>query len=126
MPQIDFEARRAWFVEHLARLIRAGAVTICAADGPGTLLGFITIAPATGEVDQLCVAPSAQGRGVAQALMARARDLSPSGLSLSVNQDNPRALRFYERQGFVRTGEGVNARSGLPTYALRWTPIPQP
>ncbi len=42
----------------------------------------------------------------------------PTGLELHVNLDNPRAVRFYEREGFVQIGEGVSPRSGLPILSL--------
>jgi putative acetyltransferase len=82
--------------------------------------GFLTLDPASGEIDQLAVAPAHWGSGVADALLAQARALSPQGLSLTVNEANPRAIRFYERQGFCRTGTGVNPASGLPVIRMRW------
>jgi putative acetyltransferase len=39
---------------------------------------------------------------------------------VDVNQDNPRAVRFYEREGFRRLHEGVNPNSGLRTWRLEW------
>ena len=44
----------------------------------------------------------------------------PAGLELHVNLDNPRAIRFYEREGFVKIGEGVSERSGLTILHYRW------
>ena len=38
--------------------------------------------------------------------------------------DNPRAVAFYARQGFVEVGRGANPRSGLPTLVLEWRPAP--
>ena len=68
------------------------------------------------------MAPDAWGSGLARALLDEARRISPAGLGLHVNQNNPRAVRFYEREGFVRVGEGLNPRSGLPIWEYRWTP----
>jgi putative acetyltransferase len=82
------------------------------------LLGFVTFDPATAYLDQLAVAPEAKGSGAASLLLNEARRLSPDGLTLDVNQDNPRALRFYEREGFEKIGEGTNPRSGLKTWRL--------
>ena len=53
-------------------------------------------------------------------LLDAAKRRAPGHLMLEVNQDNARALKFYERQGFVREGEGVNPRSGLKTWRYRW------
>lgn len=120
MPQIDFTLRRQWFYEHLLGLEAAGAITICCFDGSGRLVGFATFDPASAYLDQLCVAPEAKGRGAAAFLLNEARRLSPKELILDVNQDNARAIRFYEREGFEKVAEGVNARSGLKTWRLRW------
>ena len=76
--------------------------------------------PQRGYLDQLAVDPTYQGSGVADALMAAAKDLSPSRLELHVNRDNARALRFYLRHGFRTIATGFNSQSGLPTLLLQW------
>ena len=120
-PEINFDARRAWFVDHLAEIEAQGAKLVCALDQRG-MLGFVTIDPATGWLDQIAVHPSAFGGDCAKALLAEARRLSPARVKLDVNADNFRALRFYLREGFLKTGEGVNAMSGRKTFALEWRP----
>jgi putative acetyltransferase len=120
MPDIDFEARRPWFLDHLRALEADGAITICAFDGLNRLLGFVTFDPANAYLDQLAIAPEAKGTGAAKLLLDEARRVSPNGLVLDVNQDNARALAFYTREGFAKTAEGVNPRSGLKTWRLRW------
>ncbi|HEX3486566.1 MAG TPA: GNAT family N-acetyltransferase [Micropepsaceae bacterium] len=120
MPDIDFEARRPWFLDHLRALEADGAITICAFDGLNRLLGFVTFDPANAYLDQLAIAPEAKGTGAAKLLLNAARRISPNGLVLDVNQDNARALAFYAREGFTKTAEGVNPRSGLKTWRLRW------
>jgi GNAT superfamily N-acetyltransferase len=59
---------------------------------------------------------------LAEALLDEARRLSPAGLTLHVNQDNGRALRFYEKHGFVIQGGDVNPNSGRPVYKMSWRP----
>ena len=120
MPDIDFAARRPWFLDHLRALEADGAITICAFDGLDRLVGFVTVDPATAFLDQLAVAPEAKGTGAAKLLLDEARRLSPNRLVLDVNCDNARALAFYAREGFAKTAEGVNPRSGLKTWRLRW------
>jgi putative acetyltransferase len=122
MPEIDFSTRKTWFLEHLNALETAGAVTICAFDGSNRLLGFVNFDPAAGYLDQIAVAPDAKGSGAARLLLTEARRLSPGGVTLEVNQDNPRALRFYEREGFEKFAEAVNPISGLKTWQLRLPP----
>ena len=122
---IDFVARSDWFLRRLAELEAQGAVALCArAHSPPALTGFVIIDPKTGWLDQLCVHPDHFGTGVAQALLAAARRASPSAVRLDVNADNVRALRFYEREGFVRLGPGAPSRSGRATVVLEWLPRP--
>ena len=123
--EIDFGARSDWFLRRLAELEAQGAVALCArVDSPRALTGFVVIDPKSGWLDQLCVHPDHFGSGVAQALLAAARRASPSAVRLDVNADNIRALRFYEREGFVRLGPGVPSRSGRTTVVLEWLPSP--
>lgn len=68
------------------------------------------------------VAPEDWGSGVAKRLMNEAKRISPECILLEVNQGNARAIRFYERAGFERTGEGVNPFSGLPIWHYAWKP----
>ena len=117
-PQIDFAARLPWFESHLDACRAQGAVVTVAED-EGGLAGFSLFDGKTGVMDQLCVAPRAQGSGVARALMAALKAQAPR-IELTVNRDNARALRFYEREGFRVTGESVNPRSGLPILAMEW------
>ncbi len=119
MPEIDFAARRAWLDAHLDALSSAGA-RVLVAEVDGVPAGFVTVDAARGHLDQLAVHPAHQGSGVADRLMAIAKALSPTGLSLDVNDGNARALRFYARHGFATLSRGTNPRSGLPTRLLRW------
>jgi putative acetyltransferase len=123
MPAIDFEARRTWFVDHLSTMKARGDAIICAFDaGNGTLAGVVTCDD-SGYIDQLAVAPSYWGKGTAEALLAELKGRGRP-LRLEVNQDNPRAVSFYEKQGFARRAAGVNPTSGLKTWRYEWTPAP--
>ena len=117
-PAIAAAARRDWFDTYLRGLEADGAVTLVALDD--TPAGFINFHPVTGYVDQIAIAPARQGQGVATALLAAAKRACPQGLTLKVNQQNPRALRFYQREGFVISGEGVSAGSGLALWEMGW------
>ena len=119
-PDIDFSARLAWWRERWRNEL-VGHNYIVVADGAGGMIGFVTVDPKTYYLDQIVVAPEAWGSGIAEALVAEARRLSPGGLDLQVNQDNARAIRFYLKQGFVITGEDKNA-AGRLTYWMKWRP----
>ena len=120
-PAIDFNARRGWTVDRIAELERTGSRSLVALKGR-RIVGAMVVNPDTGYLDQIVVATDCQGGGVAEMLLAEARRLAPSGLDLHVNQDNCRAIRFYEKHGFCKTGEDVNPRSGAPIYLMRWRP----
>ena len=120
-PQIDFAKRVAWWRERWRQEL-APAATISVAEQHGTLVGFVTVDPKTGYLDQIVVAPEAWGSDVADRLMDEARRISPTGLDLKVNADNIRAIRFYEKQGFVDAGETVNEISGAPVRLMCWRP----
>ena len=119
---IDFEARRPWLVERLAAHCAAGGEIVVGLDDDGLPAGFVTIDPASGYLDQLCVRPGEQGSGLAGALVGEAKRLSPDAIELDVNEANQRACRFYVREGFVAVACGSSPQSGLPTLRMRWTP----
>ncbi len=120
LPQIDFEARRDWLDRRLDEGQRSGTVALVATFDGAPPVGFVTVDPRRGYLDQLAVAPAHRGSGVADLLMGAAKHLSPSVLELQVNRDNLRALGFYRRHGFRTIATGCNSRSGLPTLLLRW------
>lgn len=120
MPEIDFSARLPWFDGHMAGLRAVGAMILCAADTADRVVGFATIDPGTGEMDQLAVAPGAFGAGVAPALLTEVKRHAAGRVWLSVNQDNPRAVRFYTREGFRVVGTGTNPGSGLGILHMEW------
>jgi len=120
LPSVDFAARRPWMEARLQEHLAEGAAIVVAVDPQDRPSGFVVVNPGTGYLDQIAVAPEARGSGLARLLLDHAKAISPTGLSLHVNVDNPRAVRFYEREDFRRVGEGTNPRSGLPIYHYRW------
>ncbi|HVD75020.1 MAG TPA: GNAT family N-acetyltransferase, partial [Xanthobacteraceae bacterium] len=80
-PRIDFAARLDWWRERW-RLELVPAATITVAEADGKMVGFVTVDPRTFDLDQIVVAPEAWGVGVASALMAEAKRISPAGLDL--------------------------------------------
>jgi putative acetyltransferase len=120
-PRLDFAARLDWWRQRWRdELVPTATITI--AESAGQLVGFVTVDPKTLYLDQIVVAPEAWGTPIAGALLAEAKRLSPAGLDLAVNADNRRAIRFYEKQGFVVSGSDVNPRSGAPVHKMAWRP----
>jgi putative acetyltransferase len=103
-PAIDFAARVAWWRERWR----------------SELVGFVTI-DANNYLDQLVVARDRWGSALADMLVDEAKRLSPDRITLLVNTDNARAIRFYARNGFVHAGEDVNPTSGKPVLRMEWT-----
>jgi putative acetyltransferase len=116
-PAIDFDARVSWWRERWRNELVPNAAIIVA-EQAGALLGFVTI-DASGYLDQLVVAPDHWGSEIATLLVDEAKRRSPSGITLLVNADNARAIRFYQRSGFARVGEDVN-ESGRPVLKMAW------
>jgi putative acetyltransferase len=120
-PAIDFSARVDWWRERWrSELVPTATITV--AEAAGALVGFVTVDPSTGYLDQIVVAPETWGRGVASELLFEAKRLAPGGLDLLVNTDNARAIRFYEKHGFVNAGTDANPTSGRPVYRMSWRP----
>lgn len=121
-PTIDFDRRRGWFTDRITAFAGAG-VAIPLAFVDAALAGFITVDPAGGWIDQMLVGLAYQGSGVGRALMDEAKRLSPNGLSLDVNADNARAIAFYRREGFAKTGARTNSQ-GFAIDVMVWSPVP--
>ena len=121
MPEIAFAKRLEWWRHRWQHdLVPNNTITI--AEVGSRPEGFVVIDPRSGWLDQLAVEPVLWGHGVADKLMEEAKRVSPEGVHLDVNQTNVRAIRFYERVGFVRAGEGTNKHSGAATYLYEWKP----
>ena len=120
-PHLDFAKRVSWWRERWRQELVPSS-TISIAERDGHMIGFVTVDPKSGYLDQIVVAPEAWGSDVADGLMDEARRISPTGLDLKVNADNARAIHFYEKQGFVDVGETVNEISGAPVRLMRWRP----
>ena len=93
-----------------------GLWTACPEDGPPA--GFMGLTPpeeegGEAEIDMLFVSPDLHGQGVGTALVNFARARHPH-LKLSVNEQNPRAHKFYENRGFVVVGRSPVDSQGRP------------
>jgi putative acetyltransferase len=117
-PSIDFAGRVNWWRERWrSELVPKAEIIV--AEQAGALIGFVTI-DASGYLDQLVVAPGHWGSELASVLVDEAKRLSPDCITLLVNTDNTRAIRFYQRNGFVHVGEDVNPTSGRPVLRMEW------
>jgi putative acetyltransferase len=120
-PGLDFAARLDWWRQRWRNELVPSA-DIVIAQAVGEVIGFVTVDPSTFYLDQIVVAPERWASGIGAALIAVAKQLSPTGLDLDVNTDNARAIRFYDRQGFSIAGAGINSVSGKPVHRMHWRP----
>jgi putative acetyltransferase len=121
-PEIDFAAREAALRTRWRDEIVPPAYITLATIGE-RIVGLITVDLGTGYVDQLAVAPDMWGAAVGVLLLDEAKRLSPTTLHLRVNQDNGRAIRFYEKHGLFKDGETLNQRLGKTQDIMRWRPV---
>jgi putative acetyltransferase len=120
-PAIDFSVRLDWWRRRWHDELVPSAIIVMA-EVQQKVVGFVTVDPESLDLDQIVVATEAWGSGVASALLAEAKRISPRGLDLHVNKDNLRAIRFYEKQGFTVAAEAINWRSGSPVLKMSWRP----
>jgi putative acetyltransferase len=118
MPTIDFQKRRPWVLAHLAEMRATGQILRAYFDH-GSPIGFYTLYPDIGLLEQICVSPSANGRGVGRALIDDATRHAQQNLRLVVNENNQSARAFYAKLGFVELGRSLNPVSRLPVVTLQ-------
>jgi putative acetyltransferase len=125
-PELDFAERLDWWRarwrDELLPIAQVVVAEVVIAEAGGVMIGFVTVDAKTLYLDQIVVAPEHWGSGVGVALVAEAKRISPRGLDLDVNTDNARAIAFYEKCGFVVTGDGKNSISGKPVHRMSWRP----
>jgi GNAT superfamily N-acetyltransferase len=109
----DDALARAFLRERLA--LRESVILLAADDAQA--LGFAQLYPGFSSVaarrlwilNDLFVLPSARGRGIGHALLARAErhalDTGAARLTLSTGADNHGAQALYESQGWLRDGD---------------------
>jgi len=89
-----------------AARIEASLSTFFVAEADDVLAGFVRLKG--DELDQFYVAADFIGRGVAAALMTAAEELlmrnGTTDAHLIVAPENDRAIRFYEKQGWMNAG----------------------
>lgn len=82
-----------------------------AEDAQGVLTGFIGLSE--NKVEMLFIDPAVKGQGIGRTLLDHAHSLK-GRLDVDVNEQNPLALGFYLKYGFVRTGRSETDGEGKP------------
>ncbi|MBD2329233.1 GNAT family N-acetyltransferase [Alkalinema sp. FACHB-956] len=86
------------------------------------IIGFVAVVLETQFVDQLFVDSRYHNQGIGAALLNRAKQLCPQGLTLDTLQINLKARKFYEHHGFKPGQLSVNAFNGQPNVKYHWQP----
>lgn len=88
----------------------------------GEILGFAGLDG--GYIEGIFVAEEVRSQGIGKSLLDFLKTKKPE-LRLNVYQKNTRAIRFYEREGFRRQGEGLDEATGERDYAMVWRREPR-
>lgn len=87
------------------------APLLLAIDGEGRTVGFMLLDGS--HMEALFIDPACRGQGIGRQLVNHAMAGHPD-LTTDVNEQNPQAVGFYERIGFVRTGRSEVDGQGKP------------
>jgi putative acetyltransferase len=83
----------------------------CAKTSAGEIAGFCGVHD--GNIEMLFIAPEMRGQGIGALLAAHAIN-AQNATKVDVNEQNPQALGFYQRIGFVVTGRSPTDGQGKP------------
>ena len=83
----------------------------CVRDGKGVILGFSGVAG--GKLEMLFVHPDHAGKGIGKCLLDHAIK-NHSVIKVDVNEQNPKALGFYLKNGFEIIGRSALDGAGKP------------
>ena len=86
-------------------------------ENEGSIQGFIGLNDEY--IAGLFVSNQAQSHGIGKCLLNFVKDQKRK-LSLCVYQKNIRAIRFYQREGFVIQCEKIDDHSGEKEYVMTW------
>ncbi|MDP2713718.1 acetyltransferase [Rheinheimera sp.] len=90
----------------------------CAKTNTGAIAGFCGVHD--GNIEMLFIAPEMRGQGIG-ALLASHAIAAQNATKVDVNEQNPQALGFYQRIGFVVTGRSPTDGQGKPYPLLHMT-----
>jgi ribosomal protein S18 acetylase RimI-like enzyme len=110
------------------QVIADEAMCVYVAEDVARIVGFINVgasrdAEGEGELYAIYVHPEAWGSGAGKALLEAGRAWLAERFataSLWVLEDNPRARRFYEREGWFLDGERTDIVRGIPVSEVRY------
>ena len=82
------------------------------------IVGFMVVRDRI--IAQFFVDTDRQRTGIGTALLSQAKQMYPSGLSLTTLQQNEQARQFYQKHGFAPGAAGINPINGQPNIEYYW------
>ena len=102
------------FEEVKAALLHA---EIYVAEVDGQIVGFIGLNQTI--IEGIFVKKGMRSRGIGKQLLDYVKKIKPE-LQLEVYKENPRAIKFYEREQFIKIAEKVDELTDEKYYEMRW------
>lgn len=102
------------FEEVKAALLHA---EIYVAEVDGQIVGFIGLNQTI--IEGIFVKEGMRSRGIGKQLLDYVKKIKPE-LQLEVYKENPRAIKFYEREQFIKIAEKVDELTDAKYYEMRW------
>lgn len=119
---MDGGAPRLHDVEALRARLQSEGWRIEVAENDDKIRGFLAVRESECVVDQLFVAPTAQGEGLGARLLWRAQALMPEGFTLRTPLSNLAGQRFYERHGLTMLRDEPHPQAGFLVRYYGWSP----
>lgn len=121
-PNMDAHAfiPAAYWAEHAGQVrtqLPLAEVYVCQQDAAAPIDGFIGINGT--HIEGLFVKKACRSKGVGRQLLTHAKQLKPR-LTLCVYRQNPKALFFYEREGFAILSEDTDGSTGEKELFMGW------
>lgn len=102
------------FEEVKAALLHA---EVYVAEVGGQIVGFIGLNQTI--IEGIFVKKGMRSRGIGKQLLDYVKKIKPE-LQLEVYKENPRAIKFYEREQFIKIAEKVDELTDAKYYEMRW------
>ncbi|WP_170230062.1 GNAT family N-acetyltransferase [Acetobacter nitrogenifigens] len=119
---MDGGAPRVHDVKALRARLQSEGWWIEVVENDDRITGFLAVRERERVVDQLFVAPSAQGAGLGARLLRRAQALMPEGFTLRTPLSNLAGQRFYERHGLIMLRDEPHPQAGFLVRYYGWSP----
>lgn len=91
--------------------------TVFVYEEDNAILGFIGLTE--NDIAGIFIDAKSQSKGIGKALLDYVKK-NYSGLSLQVYKKNPRAVKFYLREGFVVSNEQTDENTGETEFVMNW------